>query len=51
MFAEVSHDDAPVAVDGNAAKRAVELSVARALTADGANMGAVAAAQHLHTIL
>jgi len=28
MVAGVSHDDAPVAVDGDAAKRAVELSVA-----------------------
>ena len=28
MVAVVSHDDAPVAVDGDTAKRAVELSVA-----------------------
>ena len=28
MVAGVSHDDAPVAVDGDAAKRAVELPVA-----------------------
>ena len=28
MVVGVSHDDAPVAVDGDAAKRAVELSVA-----------------------
>ena len=50
MVVSVSHDDAPVAVDGNAAKRAFESSVASA-SADGANMGAVAVAQHLHAVI
>ena len=51
MVVGVSHDDAPVAVDGDAAIRAVELSVASALAADGTNMGAVAVAQHLHAMV
>ena len=41
MVVGVSHHDAPVAVDGNAAKRSSQLSVACAEAADGANMGAV----------
>ena len=36
MVVGVSHDDAPVAVDGDAAARLVELPVTRALAADGA---------------
>ena len=44
----VSNHDAPVAVDGNAAPRSIELSVACAY---GANMGAIAVAQHLHAII
>ena len=51
MVAGVSHDDAPVAVDGHAATRLVELSVSGAFAADGANMRAVAVAQHLHTMV
>ena len=51
MVAAVSHDDAPVAVDGDAATRAVESSVAWAEAADGANVGAVAVAQHLHAMM
>ena len=51
MVAGVSHDDAPVAVDGNTAIRGEEMSVAKAVAADGANMGAVAVAQHLHVII
>ncbi len=51
MVAGVSHDDAPVTVDGDAAPRAAEFSVARASAADGANVGAVAVAQHLHAIV
>ena len=51
MVVGVSHDNAPVAVDGNATKRAVELSVACAATADGASMGAIDVAQHLHAIV
>ena len=43
----VGHDDAPVAVDGDAAIRLVELSFA----ADGADMCAVAVAQHLHAMV
>ena len=51
MVAGVSHDDAPVAVDGNAAIGGEEMSVAKAVAADGANMGAVAVAQHLHAMI
>ena len=51
MVVGVSHDDAPVAVDGDAATRVVELSVVIATAADGANMGAVAVAQHLHAMV
>jgi len=51
MVPGVSHHDAPVAVDGNTARRLVELSVAFAFVADGANMGAVAVAQHLHAMI
>ena len=51
MVEGVSHDDAPVAADGDAATRVAELSVACAFAADGANMGAVAVAQHLHAMV
>ena len=51
MVAGVSHDDAPVAVDGDTAIRGEEMSVAKAVAADGANMGAIAVAQHLHVIV
>ena len=51
MVAVVSHDDAPVAVDGDAAVRTVELPVTCALAADGANMGAVGVPQHLHAMI
>ena len=51
MVAAVSHDDAPVTVDGDAALRAAELSVAETIAADGANMGAVGVAQHLYAIV
>ena len=51
MVVGVSHDDAPVAVNGDAAKRVDELSGFVAEAADGANMGAVAVAQHLHAMV
>ena len=51
MVEGVSHHDAPVAVDGNAAIRAIQLSVASAAAADGANMGTIAVAQHLHSMI
>ena len=51
MVVGVSHDDAPVAVDGDAATREAQLCVPCASAADGANMGAVAVAQHLHAMV
>ena len=51
MVAVVSHDDAPVAVDGDAAVRTAELPVTRATAANGANMGAVGVPQHLHAMI
>ena len=47
----VSHDDAPVAVDGDAAIWAAELPVACPLAAQGANMGPIAVAKHLHAMV
>ncbi len=49
--AVVSHDDAPVAVDGDAAQRTAKLPVTRATAANGANMGAVGVPQHLHAMI
>ncbi len=51
MVTGVSHDHAPVAVDGDAAIRVAELPVAWALAADGANVRAVAVAKHLHALV
>ena len=47
----VGHDDAPVAVDGDAAIGVVELPVACPLAAKGANMGPIAVAKHLHAMV
>ncbi len=51
MVQGVSHDDAPVSIDCNAATREGEMSVALAVAANCANMGAVAVAQHLHAAM
>ena len=51
MVAVVSHKDAPVAVDGDAALRIVELAVAAAVAADGAHVRSVAVIQHLHAMI
>ena len=54
MLHGVSHDDAPVAVDDDAATRHADMFVVWAAcyaAADGANMGAVAVAQHLHAMV
>ena len=48
VVAVVTHDDAPVAVDGDAAMRRAELAVAAAPATDGADVRSVAVIQHLH---
>ena len=50
MVVFVSHDDASVAVDGDAGGIA-ELAVAAAVAADGAHVRSVAVIQHLHAMV
>ena len=50
MTTVLAHDDAPVAINSNT-KRAAELSVAFALGAYCAHMGAITVPQHLHTTI
>ena len=50
MVFAVAHDNAPLAINSNAA-RAGELAVAAAVGADGSNMGAIAVPQHLHAMI
>ena len=46
----IAHDNAPLAINSNAA-RVGELAVAAALGAVGSNMGAIAVPQHLHAMI
>ena len=48
MVLGVAHNDAPVAVDANAANRISELSLPATLAADGADVRTVRVIQHLH---
>ena len=50
MVVAVAHDNAPLAINSNAA-RVDELAVAAAAGADGSNMGAIAVPQHLHAMI
>ena len=50
MVAAVSHDDAAVAVDGDATIGLEELPLARALAADGADTRSIGIPQHLHAM-
>ena len=50
MIAGVAHDDAPIAVNGNATG-ILELPCAASLAADGANVSPVPVPHHLHTMI
>ncbi len=50
MIVDLTHDDAPLAVDQNAV-RPVELPVSTAFAADGSHVAAVAVEQHLHSMI
>ena len=47
----VSHDDAPIAVDSDAALRIIELTITCATAADRADMGSISIIQHLHAMI
>ena len=50
MIFGVTHDDAPIAVNGNT-KGKLELLCAFSLAADAANVGPVPVPQHLHAMI
>ena len=50
VIAVFTHDDAPLAVDQNTQGMA-ELPICTAFAADGSHVGAVAVAQHLHSMI
>ena len=50
MVAAVADDDAPLAVDQNAAGT-IELPISFTSAADGSHVAAVAVAQHLHSMI
>jgi hypothetical protein len=51
MVAGIAHDDAPVAVDGDAAIWTAELPIVAASAADGADVRTVGIIQHLHAMI
>ncbi len=51
MVLGVAHDDAPVAVDANAANWTAELSLPATFAADGADVRTVRVIQHLHAMI
>ena len=51
MVSGITHDHAPVCVDGDAAPEVTELARAAALAADGAHVRSVRVIQHLHAVI
>ncbi len=51
MVSSITHDHAPVCVDGDAAPGVIELARAATLAADGAHVRSVRVIQHLHAVI
>ena len=51
MVVAVAHDNVPVTIDGNSAKRNYEMAIVTTMPPDGADMRAISIIHHLHAIV